>query len=63
MTHMNREQQGEFLSRVNSANAVGRIGTAEEVAELIAFLVSERASYITASDYRIDGGFTAVKKF
>ncbi|GCE29735.1 hypothetical protein KDA_52190 [Dictyobacter alpinus] len=28
----------------------------EEIADLIAFLVSERASYITGSEYVIDGG-------
>lgn len=63
MLSMNRSQQDEFISKVNSANALGRIGTPEEVAELVAFLVSPQASYITATDIRIDGGFTAVKKF
>lgn len=63
MLSMNRSQQDEFLSKVNAANALGRIGTPEEVAELVAFLVSPQASYITATDIRIDGGFTAVKKF
>ncbi|WP_420138389.1 SDR family NAD(P)-dependent oxidoreductase [Sphingomonas sp.] len=35
---------------------LGRIGTAEEVAELALFLVSDRASWITGSIYEIDGG-------
>lgn len=34
-----------------------RIGTAEEIAETIAFLVSERASYITGHDHFVTGGF------
>ena len=63
MLSMNRSEQDEFISKVNSANALGRIGTPEEVAELVAFLLSPAAGYITASDFRIDGGFTAVKKF
>ena len=63
MVSMNRSEQEEFLAKVNSANALGRIGTPNEVAELVAFLLSPAASYITASDFRIDGGFTAVKKF
>jgi len=38
---------------------VGRIGTANEVAELIAFLLSDRASFIHGSYHTIDGGYTA----
>lgn len=37
---------------------MGRYGTPEEVAELIAFLASDRASYITGQNIRIDGGIT-----
>jgi len=35
---------------------IGRMGTAEEVADLIAFLASDRASYITGVIAQIDGG-------
>lgn len=38
---------------------LGRVGTAAEVAELIAFLASDRASFITGSEYKIDGGMMA----
>ncbi|MBX3642435.1 MAG: SDR family oxidoreductase [Rubrivivax sp.] len=37
---------------------MGRYGKDQEVAELIAFLVSERSSYITGQNIRIDGGLT-----
>jgi len=35
---------------------MGRMGTAEEVADLIAFLASDRAAYITGVIAQIDGG-------
>jgi NAD(P)-dependent dehydrogenase (short-subunit alcohol dehydrogenase family) len=37
---------------------MGRYGKTGEVAELIAFLVSDRAAYITGQNIRIDGGIT-----
>ncbi|MGK9283511.1 SDR family NAD(P)-dependent oxidoreductase [Sinorhizobium meliloti] len=45
-----------WLSRVVPAN---RKGKPEEIAELIAFLVSDAASYINGQSFVIDGGWTA----
>jgi NAD(P)-dependent dehydrogenase (short-subunit alcohol dehydrogenase family) len=39
---------------------VGRVGRAEEVANMIAFLASEAASYVTGSSINLDGGASAV---
>ena len=47
------------FARFGAAHPLGRIGEPEEVAELIAFLASDRAQFITGSDHRIDGGLTA----
>lgn len=49
----------EAFARFGAAHPVGRIGEPEEVAELVAYLASDRAGFITGSDFRIDGGLTA----
>lgn len=38
---------------------MGRAGTAEEVGDLVVFLCSDRAAYITGQEFVIDGGMTA----
>jgi NAD(P)-dependent dehydrogenase (short-subunit alcohol dehydrogenase family) len=35
------------------------MGTAEEVAEVVTFLGSDRASFCTGADFRVDGGLMA----
>jgi meso-butanediol dehydrogenase / (S,S)-butanediol dehydrogenase / diacetyl reductase len=47
------------FARFGAAHPLGRIGTPEEVAELAAFLASDRAGFCTGADYKIDGGLTA----
>lgn len=38
-----------------------RLGTPEEVAELVTFLLTSKANYINGEVIRIDGGFTNTK--
>ena len=52
--------EDEFYARQGSGIPLGRVGTAEEVADLITFLVSERASFITGTAINFDGGESAV---
>ncbi len=46
----------ETQERLAASSAFGRIGQPSEVADAVAFLVSEQASFITGSELVIDGG-------
>ena len=46
----------ELSAALNKAIPLGRVGTPEEVAGLVAWLASAKAAYVTSSTYFIDGG-------
>lgn len=58
---MKREsgEKSRFAEWIERQTPMGRVGTPEEVAEVIVFLASDAASYMTGSEVYVDGGFTA----
>lgn len=53
---MKDEMYAKFLEHSKTTHPLGRVGDVTEVAETIAFLASERASFITGALLPIDGG-------
>jgi NAD(P)-dependent dehydrogenase (short-subunit alcohol dehydrogenase family) len=41
---------------VTGASALGRMGKVEEISAVVAFLASERASFVTGAAWAVDGG-------
>lgn len=53
---MSDENYEKFVENAKNTHPLGRPGAADEIAELIAFLASDKASWITGASYAIDGG-------
>ena len=53
------EQDPAVNAALLAAHPVGRLGQAEEVAELVVWLASNRASFVTGAYYPVDGGYLA----
>lgn len=49
----------DTLRGFGASHPIGRVGTVEEVAELVLYLASARSAFSTGSDYAVDGGLRA----
>jgi NAD(P)-dependent dehydrogenase (short-subunit alcohol dehydrogenase family) len=54
-------REAEVFDQLAKTQPIGRMGKPSEIAELALFLCSDAASFITGSDYPIDGGFLTLK--
>ena len=57
-TYVGREQ--EMFDKLSKSQPIGRMGKPDEMAALVLYLSSDEASFITGSDYPIDGGFVTL---
>jgi NAD(P)-dependent dehydrogenase (short-subunit alcohol dehydrogenase family) len=53
-------ERASFIEKLGSTTLLGRAAQVEEIAEVIAFLASDKASYITGATLAVDGGRTAI---
>jgi NAD(P)-dependent dehydrogenase (short-subunit alcohol dehydrogenase family) len=51
-------KEQEMFDKLSRTQPIGRMAKPEEIAGLVLYLCSDEASFITGSDYPIDGGFT-----
>nr|WP_294529541.1 glucose 1-dehydrogenase [uncultured Rhodopila sp.] len=57
MTTWTRENRGDAII---AGTPLGRFGEPREIAEMVVWLCSDRASFVTGAAYQVDGGWTAV---
>jgi NAD(P)-dependent dehydrogenase (short-subunit alcohol dehydrogenase family) len=56
---LSEEEQKGMGESIQQMVPLGRFGTPDEIATTVAFLASDKASYITGAQYKVDGGIAA----
>jgi 2-keto-3-deoxy-L-fuconate dehydrogenase len=54
------DNRNEMFDKLSKSQPIGRMGQADEVAGLVAYLCSDEAAFITGSNFPIDGGFVTL---
>ena len=59
-TDMTNELNDEVKEQMNTSIPLGRLGTPDDVANLVCFLASDEAGYITGQTFNVDGGMVMI---
>lgn len=54
-------KEAEMMKNLSATQPIGRMGQPDEIASLALYLASDESSFVTGSDYEIDGGFLNLK--
>ncbi len=58
MKKKSKRQKYDLTQADHEQHPAGRVGKAEDIAEMVAFLISEKAGFITGQNFVVDGGMT-----